>query len=164
MSLARLPNGLDVFQAAVVSRMVNSAYGGHMSARLLDIASREDLAMMLRRLQLILRAKAPNLPNDNPTEEELAEFADICKTILNNIRAACFGRYPIEQGRYEAQQLCNRRPDGHLFPTELHWLVTSVRGCLKLLDLVGKSLLPTIVGSDLSNFLGNLHEGCTTGR
>ena len=162
--LARLPNGLDVFQAAVVSRMVNSAYGGHMSARLLDIASREDLAMMLRRLQLILKSKAPNLPNDNPTDEELAEFADICKTILNNIRAACFGRYPIEQGRYEAQQLCNRRPDGHLFPTELHWLVTSVRGCLKLLDLVGKSLLPTIVGSDLSNFLGNLHEGCTTGE
>jgi hypothetical protein len=164
--LARLPNGLAVFQSAVVTRMVNSAYGGHMSARLMDIASREDLNKRLESLNRILRTKAPGLLSEDPTADELAEFADVCKSILNNIRAACFGRYPIEQGRYEAQQLCNRLPDGSLFPTELHWLVTSVRGCLKLLDLVGRSLLPTIVGSDLSNFLalGNLHEGCTSGE
>ena len=135
-----------------------------MSARLMDIASREDLTKRLQSLIKVLGAKAPRLPSESPTDEELAEFADVCKSILNNIRAACFGRNPIEQGRYEAQQLCNRRPDVSLFPTELHWLVTSVRGCLKLLGLVGRSLLPTIVGSDLSGFLGNLHEGCTTGE
>ena len=162
--LARLKDGLEVFQAAVTTRMTNSAYGGTMSARLTDIANREDLAKRLHSLEKVLQLKAPNLPSDAPTANELSEFADVCKSILNNIRAACFGRKPIEQGRYEAQQLCNRRPDSTLFPTELHWLVTSVRGCLKLLDLVGRSLLPTIVGSDLSNFLGNMHEGCTTGE
>ena len=55
--LTRLTNGLEVFQAAVVARMVNSAYGGHMSARLMDIASREDLASMLKKLQRILKSK-----------------------------------------------------------------------------------------------------------